>query len=79
MYNYQDFKQRFDVDHINKTLLDMAIKLTPCYVYSTTDLMKGLSGDSWEMLACIDRLEELGKLRCINNTGSRNNWKYIAR
>jgi hypothetical protein len=26
-------------------------------------LMSGVSGDSWTMLACIDRLVELGELR----------------
>lgn len=26
-------------------------------------IIRGLSGDSWEMLACVDRLVELGELR----------------
>jgi hypothetical protein len=29
------------------------------------ELMAGFSGDSWVLLACIDRLVELGELRLI--------------
>ena len=31
-------------------------------------IMNGVSGDTWDMLACIDRLVELGELHEIPNT-----------
>ena len=31
-------------------------------------LMKGCTGDSWDMMACIDRLVEIGELVEIPNT-----------
>jgi hypothetical protein len=34
-------------------------------------MMAGCSGDSWDMLACIDRLVEIGEIHEIPNTMSR--------
>lgn len=79
MYNYADFKERFSTDNINIMLIELACRLVTGETYSTVELMKGLCGDSWEMLACIDRLVELGKLRCIYDKGARNYWLYVAR
>ena len=33
------------------------------------ELLHGISGDSWRMLACIDRLVELGELHEITDPG----------
>lgn len=34
-------------------------------------MMAGCTGDSWDMLACIDRLVEMGDIHEIPNTMSR--------
>lgn len=33
------------------------------------EIMRGATGDSWVMLACVDRLVELGELREIKQEG----------
>jgi len=35
-------------------------------------------GDSWDMLACVDRLVELGEIICVNNSSARQYWVYIS-
>ncbi len=34
------------------------------------EIMKGVTGDSWGMLACVDRLVELGELREVTSPNS---------
>jgi hypothetical protein len=36
-------------------------------VVTAEKLMKGVTGDTWTMLACMDRLIEIGELREIPN------------
>ena len=40
---------------------------------------EGLTGDSWTILACIDRLIELGEFECIYNKGAGQTWIYRAK
>lgn len=34
------------------------------------EIISGCTGDTWQMLACVDRLVELGELREITNAAS---------
>lgn len=36
-------------------------------------LMTGCSGDSWQTMACVDRLIEIGSAREVNTSGA---WQY---
>ena len=37
----------------------------------------GVHGDSWGMLACIDRLVELEEIRCVYSEAVRQYWVYV--
>ncbi len=42
-------------------------------------LWDGCAGDSWTMLACVDRLEELGEIRRVDNGKcARQHQVYVA-
>ena len=77
MYNYQDFKHKFGDIHAEIKLLNLYRHMENNQSYTTEQLVNFASGDSWETLACIDRLVELKLIRCVDNThSSRNYWVY---
>ena len=76
MYKYSDFKDKLGDKYIQLKLFDIYNYMMEDAHYTTEELFKPVSGDSWETLACIDRLEELRLIRCIYNEGSRNYWRY---
>ena len=41
-------------------------------------LMASVSGDSWLMLACADRLVELGEAKYVYCEGSRQHWILVS-
>lgn len=42
------------------------------------EAMNGLSGDSWNMLACFDYLVERGEIRRVYDQGARQYNVYIS-
>lgn len=54
------------------SILDRATRLTrEAGAASMEAIICGLSGDTWIMLACVDRLVEIGALREVPNPHSR--------
>lgn len=76
MYKYEDFKEIFNTNHGLKYLLDTVLNAQKQFSqkeYVTREELVGL-GDSWSDLACIDRLEELGYIKCTSKTSISNYW-----
>ncbi len=40
------------------------------------DFIKGITAESWAILACIDKLTEIGYIKCISKNGMTQDWKY---
>lgn len=43
------------------------------------EIMMGVTGDSWEMLACVDRLVELGELREVTSQSVAGQHRIFTR
>lgn len=69
MYNYQEQKSFLFTDEGQRTFLKMRDKvkmlLTSAGCVRMGEVINGFTGDSWEHLACVDRMVELGELREI--------------
>lgn len=71
MYEYEKEKPRLFTDEGQRALLqirDKAFELTAKAGAVRSDNLL-LAGDTWQSLACIDRLVELGDLREITEPG----------
>lgn len=77
MYTYQNFKHLFGDKSTERKMIEIyEFMMEDCH-YKTHELMNHVGGDSWETLACIDRLLELKLIRRINDTTpNRNYWVY---
>lgn len=68
-YTYQEEKPKLLTDDGQRLFLrfrDRAQSLLKASgAVRAHELMSGFSGDSWVLLACVDRLVELGELRLI--------------
>ena len=42
-----------------------------------TSKLMAVSVDSYRTMACIDFLEEIGRIRCCTKAGARNDWIYF--
>jgi hypothetical protein len=79
MYDYK--KERpwvFTEDGVRKLfeVYDIAVRaIEQTGAVSTSRLMR-VSGDSFQTMACIDFLEEIGRIRCCAKAGIRNEWVY---
>ena len=66
MYNYNDVKQNLFTDDGQKLLLRIRDfvkeQLLIAGAVRMEEVMKAAGGDTWEMLACVDRLVELGEI-----------------
>lgn len=73
MYHYTEHRDRVFTDEGQRMFLairDTAKRLVnQAGAVTCSKLMVG-SGDSWLMLACIDRLVELGELRRVTPVGT---------
>lgn len=73
-YDYQTQRAKLFTDHGQRMFLQMrdtAHKLIrQAGVVRMDKMMAGVSGDTWNMLACADRLVELGEVHEIPNTMS---------
>jgi hypothetical protein len=84
MYNYKDFEDKFGDEGSLSYLLAIYKKMLRKADYvtqnclTTEEIIHGIGGDSWMMLAAIDKLEEMRCIRCTYNQGSRNYWRYVV-
>lgn len=72
MYSYAEVKPRIFTEDNQKMFLAIRDKthrlLTLAGAVTMQEAIKGCgSGSSWDMLACVDRLVELGEIREITN------------
>lgn len=71
MYNYQNEKQRIFTEDGQEMFLKIRDKVQHLLKQSGAVMMQnaisGVTGDSWMMLACVDRLVELKKIREITS------------
>lgn len=79
-YDYQsERKNVFTEQGVKKLLLlrDNAKRLLSESGAATAEkIMAGALGDSWETLACLDYLVELGELQVASDTCMRQHWIY---
>ena len=66
MYKYEDFKDNIDLKYFAEAVLYIQNKSKYNQFVARVDLI--WYGDSWENLACIDKLEELGFIRAIKSS-----------
>ncbi len=66
MYKYEDEKQQIFTEEGQKLFLNIRDRVTRLLSQSGAvrlqEAISGESGSSWEMIACLDRLVELGEL-----------------
>jgi len=70
MYDYKKEKKKLFTDEGQKLFLRMRDHINKLLIISgaarVQEMMKNECAESWTMLACIDRLVELGEIREIN-------------
>jgi hypothetical protein len=84
MYNYQSEKSKLFTE--DGQVLFMSIRdrtkalVATAGAFTMEKAISGNSGDSWTMLACVDRMVELGELREITapNSCSGQNRVFIS-
>lgn len=70
MYNYEEQKEKLFTDQGQRMFLAVRdrvqelLKQTGAVRY--IEAVKGIGGDNWLQLACVDRLVELGEIRDVN-------------
>lgn len=68
-YRYQELRAQLFTDDGQRLLLKVRDRVHALLEESgacdTEHAIAGIGGDSWLLLACLDRLSELGELECI--------------
>lgn len=68
-YNYEDERSELFTDAGQRLFLEMRDRaqrlLREAGAVRMSEMMRGSSGSSWTMLACADRMIELGEIREI--------------
>lgn len=71
MYNYQEVKPRIFTEQGQVMFLAIRDRthqlLKLAGAARMQEIMTATAGDAWHMLACVDRLVELGEIREITN------------
>jgi len=72
-YCYADERERVFTEDGQKIFLKIRDNtkglLASAGAFTVENAMKGVTGDTWQMLACIDRLAELGEIRLVSDEG----------
>lgn len=70
MYKYEEHRAALFTDQGQRMLLAVRDRvgelLRQAGAFQMHHAFKGVGGDSWEQLACIDRLVELGEIRAVD-------------
>lgn len=73
MYNYETQKASLFTDEGQRMFLKIRDKvnklLDAAGAFTQETAMRGITGDAWDMTACIDRLEELVEIREVGRSG----------
>jgi hypothetical protein len=73
MYVYQELRDKLFTDEGQRTFLQIRDRvkriLAMAGAVRMSEAIAGTTGDSWTMLACVDRLVELGEIREITQKG----------
>lgn len=78
MYKYENFKDSFDKPDMCEYLIKVFSKVSKLNGnFTRVDVIQGICGDSWKMLAALDKLVELGYVRVVNTEHEVSNyWIY---
>ncbi len=72
-YNYKNHRKHIFTDKGQRELLKVRDKveklLKDAGAFKIFSPLKGIIGDTWEMMAYVDRLVELGEIREVNQVG----------
>ena len=74
MYNYEEQKQSIFTERGQEVFLSIRdkskqlLKRAGCFKLGMA--ISGQIGDSWAMIACVDRLVELGEIREVEQIGA---------
>lgn len=77
MYRYEDLKPRLFTDESQRDFLkvrdaaEKLLSLAGAFRFAEVLHESGVTGDSWLMLAYVDRLVELGEIRDLDASGDR--------
>ena len=73
MYNYEAEKHKIFTEDGQVMFLKIrdkaVILLKSAGAFRTERVLSGVCGEGWEMLACLDRLVEIGELRKVKQEG----------
>ena len=71
MYNYQNEKHKIFTDEGQREFMKaykLAIKLlNEAGAFMMFSALKGITGDTWTMMAYVDRMVELGEIKEVTN------------
>lgn len=74
MYKYEEQKQNIFTERGQEMFLSIRDKskqlLKQAGCFTMGSVISGQTGDSWNMLACVDRLVELGEIREVKQEGA---------
>lgn len=83
MYNYAETREKIFSDKGQIMFLAIRDKANALLAKSGAvrmqELISGISGDSWMMLACVDRLVELGELCEIPQSSCAGQFRIFVR
>lgn len=70
MYNYEHIKPRLFTEEMQNTFLRIRDRIHELLDESGAarmgSILKGSSGEGWDLIACVDRLVELGEIKEID-------------
>jgi len=83
MYNYQTEKQKLFTDQGQVMFLKVRDRVNMLLDDAGAAMMmyahKGISGDSWELIACLDRMIELKEIREITKSDTPGQYRVFVK
>lgn len=74
MYRYEEQRKEVFTPEGVELLFKISENVRDREVFTINEAIKGLSGDSWTMLACIDYLVEIDKFKYVHKGGMRQEY-----
>lgn len=82
MYQYEKERERLFTDEGQRMLLKIRDNvqrlLRMAGAFEMSHATEGVTGNSWQMLACVDRLVELGELRELTARGTAGQYRVFV-
>jgi len=76
MYKYEEMKKEVFTETGFRMIDDIRKNIAGRNAFDTAELIKGICGDSFQTLACIDWLVENNEIELIFDKCARNYWVY---